>query len=259
MRLRIQTGLVLFAVVTATITEAQNTSLPQQPRQRQQLHGNTAGTKSSAALSQQSVTPPPEVPQVAASLLDLPARPAQVQLDEGKLSVKAENSQLSEILHNISAKTGMTVDGLSRDQRIFGTYGPAGAREVLSALLDGLGYNVMMVGTLDNGAPRTLTLTARTGGSATTGNRSMPVARQNNGEDDDDSVPDQQDNPLPPRPEPNPPDANQSSPDQQQQQQQQPANPGQPGQVKTPQQMLQELQQMRQQQLQQQQQQVAPQ
>jgi hypothetical protein len=255
MRLRAQAGFVLFAVITATITEAQNTSLPQQPPQRQQVHGNTAGAKPSAAVSQQSLATPPQVPQAALSLLDQPAKPAQVQLDGGKLSVKAENSQLSEILHNISAKTGMTVDGLSRDQRIFGTYGPAGAREVLSALLDGLGYNVMMVGTLDNGAPRTLTLTPRTGGSTTTGNRSMPVARQqnNNSDDEDDSVPDQQDTPLPPRPEPNPPEAIQP-PDQQQQQ---PANPGQPGQVKTPQQMLQELQQMRQQQ--QQQQQVAPQ
>jgi hypothetical protein len=248
MRLRAQAGFILFAVVTATITEAQNVTAPLQPRQRQQLHENASDAKPPASIAQQSS---PGVPQVASSLLDQPAKPAQVQLNAGKLSVNADNSTLSGILHDISSKTGMTVDGLSRDQRIFGSYGPAAPREVLSALLDGLGYNVMMVGALDNGAPRALTLTTRTGGGAATGNRAATMPRQsNNNDDEDDSPPEQQDTPQPPRPEPNPPEANQPP-----EQQQPPANPGQPGQVKTPQQMLQELQQMRQQQLQQQQQQ----
>jgi hypothetical protein len=249
MRLRAQAGFILFAVVIATITEAQNTSVPQQSGQQQPLRGNAASAKPPAGIAQ-SVTPSPDVPLAASSLLDQPAKPAQVQLDAGKLSVNADNSTLSGILHDISAKTGMTVDGLSRDQRIFGSYGPAAPREVLSALLDGLGYNVMMVGSLANGAPRALTLAPRTGGGTVAGNRATPMPRQNsNSDDEDDSAPEPQDTPQPPRPEPNPPEANQPP-----EQQQPPANPGQPGQVKTPQQMLQELQQMRQQQLQQQQQ-----
>jgi hypothetical protein len=192
------------------------------------------------------------VPQTASSLLDQPAKPAQVHVDDGKLSVKADNSALSDILHDISSQTGMTVDGLSRDQRVFGSYGPATPREILSALLDGMGYNVMMVGVLDNGAPRQLMLTLRTGGGAAAasgpgggGGRQMPGVRQNAGDEDDDSASDQQDA-QPPRPEPNPPE-----PAPQQDQQTPPA--GQPGQIKTPQQMLQELQQIRQQQMQQQQ------
>ncbi len=242
MQLKTQAGFVLFAVLTATITEAQVAPPPQQPLQQQPFHRNTSGVKPSA-ISQQALPPSPAAPQVASSLLDQPAKPAQVRLGEGKLSVKADNSTLSGILHDISTKTGMTVDGLSRDQRIFGSYGPSAPREVLSALLDGLGYNVMMVGALENGAPRQLMLTPRTG-AAVTGNHSMPMAQQqninnNNGDDDDDASQDQQDSPLPPRPEPNPPEANQP-----QDQQQPPANP----QVKTPQQMLQELQQLRQQQ-----------
>jgi hypothetical protein len=250
MRLRAQAGFILFAVVTATITEAQNAPHPQQPRQQQQLHGNAAGVKSPAGITQDAVAPSPEVPQVAPSLLDQPAKPAQVQLDAGKLSVQADNSTLSGIIHDISSKTGMTVDGLSRDQRIFGSYGPAAPREVLSALLEGLGYNVMMVGALGNGAPRLVTLTPRTSGGAATGNPPTPAPRQNNNNDDeDDSAAEQQDNQLPPRPEPNPPEAEQPPGN--------PGQPGQPGQVKTPQQMLQELQQMRQQQ--QQQQQLVPQ
>ncbi|MGC1294209.1 MAG: hypothetical protein WA869_04145 [Alloacidobacterium sp.] len=244
MRLRAQAGFILFAVVTATITEAQNAPNPQQP----QLHGNAAGVKSRAGITQDALAPSPEVPQVAPSLLDQPAKPAQVQLDAGKLSVQADNSTLSGIIHDISSKTGMTVDGLSRDQRIFGSYGPAAPREVLSALLEGLGYNVMMVGALGNGAPRLVTLTPRTSGGAATGNPPTPAPRQNN-DDEDDSATEQQDNQLPPRPEPNPPEAEQPPGN--------PGQPGQPGQVKTPQQMLQELQQMRQQQ--QQQQQLVPQ
>ena len=252
MRLQLQTGIIFLAVASATITEAQVAPVQQQFPQRQQPHGNPAALKPPADVSQQAAVTAQAVPQSALSLLDQPANPAQIQVDTGKLSVKADNSTLSGILHDISAKTGMTVDGLSRDQRIFGNYGPASPREVLSALLDGLGYNVLMVGALDNGAPRQLVLTPRTGASAAaSGNRQMPVTRQNNnGDDDDDSTPDQPDNtPQPPRPEPNPPEANQ------QPEQTPPAN--QPGQVRTPQQMLQELQQMRQ--LQQQQQQANPQ
>jgi hypothetical protein len=268
MRFQLQTGLFLLIVASATIAEAQVAPVPQQFPQR--MHRpRTALPESSPApgvqptppiapqqaavaplTASQPAAPPPVAPLTASSLLDQPAKPAQVHVDDGELSVKADNSTLSGILHDISSQTGMTVDGLSRDQRVFGNYGPATPREILSALLDGMGYNVMMVGVLDNGAPRQLVLTLRTSGAAaapgpgSNGGRQMPGIRQNAGDDDDDSTPDQQDA-QPPRPEPNPPEP---AP---QPEQTPPA--GQPGQIKTPQQMLQELQQIRQQQLQQQQ------
>lgn len=230
-----QAGVVLLVVLAATITEAQQTPL--------QTAKSTAGAKPSPDVP---VPLAPQAPQAAPSLLDKPAQPAQVQLNAGKLSVKADNSTLSGILHDIAAKTGMKIDGLSRDQRIFGSYGPAAPREVLSALLDGMGYNVMMVGELASGAPRELALTPRTGGPVTGGNPATQMARQStNSNDDDDSLVEQQDNPVPPRPETMAPEANEP---------QEPHPPGNPGTVKTPQQMLQELQQLRQQQLQQQQQ-----
>ena len=265
MRFQLQTGLFLLVVATATIAEAQVAPLPQQLQQRMHRPRPSLPESSSApglnptppiTPQQAAVTPltapPPAAPLTASSLLDQPAKPAQVHVDDGKVSVKADNSALSDILHDISSKTGMTVDGLSRDLRVFGSYGPASPREVLSALLDGAGYNIMMVGSLDNGAPRQLVLTPRTGaGAAATpgqgpggGGRQMQGVRPNNGDDDDDSTPDQQDA-QPPRPEPNPPETA-PQPDQTP-----PA--GQPGQIKTPQQMLQELQQIRQQQMQQQQ------
>jgi hypothetical protein len=252
MQLRAQAGFVLVVIFAAPFIRGQNTPVPLQSHQ--QIHRDTSGVKPSAAVPQQAVPPAPESPQVATSLLDQPAKPAQVQLDAGELSVKADNSTLTDILHNISAKTGMKVDGAPRDQRVFGSYGPAAPREVLSALLDGVNCNVMMVGALDNGAPRELILTPRSAGGVSSDHQTPTVQQNNNndnnGDDEDDSnqgTPDFQ----PPRPEPVPPEANQPT-----EQPVPPANNGQP-QVKTPQQMLQELQQMRQQM--QQQQQVNPQ
>ncbi|HEX3438186.1 MAG TPA: hypothetical protein VHT24_15560 [Pseudacidobacterium sp.] len=211
-------------------------------------HAMQPASKASPAVPAQQFA---DTPQRPASLLDEPAKPAQIQLDNGKLSVKADNSMLSTILHDISAKTGMTVDGLSRDQRIFGSYGPGTPREIVASLLDGMGYNVVMVGSLENGAPRQVLLTPRAGGlpKGPQGVQAQAFS-QNNNADDDDTAPEPQDTaPVPPRPEANaPPPA-----DQQQQSQ-----PGQNG-VKTPQQMLQELQDMRTRQLQQQQQQSNPQ
>ena len=253
MRLPAQLGLILLSIATATISEAQVAPLSRQVSPHQ-FNGNP-GVNGTPGVAKPSATVPSTPASVSAvpasspsSLLDQPPNPAQVHVDAGKLSIKAENSTLSGILHEVSTETGMTVDGLSKDQRIFGNYGPASPREVLSALLDGLGYNVLMVGDQSNGAPRQLLLTQRTTRPAG-GNHSVeqPIRQSNSSssDDDDDTTPDTQDNvPIPPRPVPAQPEVNQEQP---------PAtSPQGQGQVKTPQQMLQELQQMRQQQQQQQ-------
>ena len=60
----------------------------------------------------------------------------------------------------------MRLDGLGGDERVFGSFGPGAPREVLTALLNGTSYNVMMVGDLPNGAPRELLLTSRAAGGA---------------------------------------------------------------------------------------------
>ena len=230
MRSQAKAGILLLGFITATIAEAQ--TAPRQP-----LHKNTAAKPAAA------IAPAPQpVPQSSLSLLDQPAKPASIETGAGKLSIQADNASLPAILHEISTQTGMTVEGSPRDQRIFGTYGPAAPREVLSALLDGLGYNVMMLGSLSTGVPRQLVISSRTGGPANNALRNTAPVQQNvnQNEDQDDSVPDQQDSsPQPPRPEPNSQEPG-PIPDQQ--------PPSQPGQVKTPEQMLQELQQLRRQQ-----------
>jgi hypothetical protein len=168
--------------------------------------------------------PPPNWP-----INDKPVA-ATVVWDSRGLMIQADNSSLDQILEDVSTDTGATVEGLNGDQRVFGTYGPGPARQVLSDLLDGTGYNVLMFGEQGAGTPREIVLSAPpTGPAPVNNNRSLASEEEYEPE---------------PAPEPEP----QVLP-QYQAQPQQPAMP-----PRTPQQILQEMQQ-RQQQMQQQQQQ----
>ena len=175
------------------------------------------------APSMDAATPAP-----GHSLLEQPAVPATVALRDGRLSVTAANASLSQTLRDVAAATGMQIDGISKDQRVFGVYGPGSPREVLSALLDDSGYNVMMVGGLKDGAPRQVVLSARAAGSSAAS--SSPTTRTQASEDDDDEAP------APP--------AEQQQPAMVTPPAGTPGTPGNPAQVRTPQQMLEELQQL---------------
>ncbi len=143
-------------------------------------------------------TPTPEV-VAAPELPHWPAndkpQPAHVVWDSHGLSIQAANSSLSEILTEISTLTGGHVDGFNADARVYGQYGPAPARDVLAQLLDGTGYNVMMIGDLGQGAPRQIVLSTRTAGSAIPASRPAPLV-----EDDADveEPPQQQPSPIQP-------------------------------------------------------------
>jgi len=93
---------------------------------------------------------------------DAPAHPAAVNLQDGKLTVESNNSDLAQILQDVAHISGMTIHGLNGGPRVFGIYGPANSRDVLTALLVGSGYNFMMVGGAGNGAPHELLLTPQT-------------------------------------------------------------------------------------------------
>jgi hypothetical protein len=157
-----------------------------------------------------------------------------VNLASGKLTVRADNSSLSEILHDISQASGMKVEGLqagaSGSQRVFGSYGPGAPRDVLSELLDGAGYNVLMLGVTSSGAPRELALTVRPNGAAP-----APQPQPGNINQNDDSDADADNTQYP------------------EDRQQIVAPPGPPEMRRTPQQMLQELERQRQEQQNQQQ------
>jgi len=102
--------------------------------------------------------PEPEAPHWPAN--DTPT-PATVTWDSHGLLVNATNSSLAQILHDISIATGTKVDGFSNDQRVFGSYGPGQARDILAQLLQGSGYNVLMIGDQGQGTPREILLSSR--------------------------------------------------------------------------------------------------
>ena len=86
--------------------------------------------------------------------------------DSHGLFIQASNSSLDQILNDISLKTGAKVEGMGADERIFGTYGPGPARDVLTELLEGTGYNILLVGDLGQGTPRRIVLSGRPTGAA---------------------------------------------------------------------------------------------
>ena len=158
----------------------------------------TLSLGSSSARSQQpGSTLPPTQPTanflpapIAAGSVPATNKPhrAQVIFTGGMLEVRADDSSLLQILHDISRKTGMTVDGGVADQHIFGNYGPAAPATVLATLLDGTGTN-MLLRESTNDTPEQLVLTQRNGG---------PTPPNPNAAGFDDAPPDEQGPPIPP-------------------------------------------------------------
>ncbi len=147
----------------------------------------------------------PEVPVAAAPIVAAPAAPplplwpanekpslASVTWDSQGLRIDAANSSLVQILRDVSAATGAKVEGLNSDERIFGDFGPGPARDVLSQLLQGSGYNIVMIGDQGAGTPRKIVLTPRPSGGA-----APPAAYPTADSEDDSSVEDQPSSPPP--------------------------------------------------------------
>ena len=201
-----------------------------------------------AAKKQQSAPPlvaqtPPPPPMPHWPVNDNP-NPASVVWDATGLRINATNASLQQILNEVSTETGAKVEGPVPDQRIYGDYGPGQARDVLSQLLQGSGYNILLAGDLGQGAPREIVLSPRQAGASGASN-SMNRAQQ----DPDDEIPEQ--------PEEQP----QIQAPQMQNNNVRPGF-GPNGPVRTPQQVMEEMQQrqiLQQQQMQQQQQQNPPQ
>ncbi len=184
-----------------------------------------------APAAQQVVAPQPAPAQsteVAPSMLQQPAKDAQIVFADGNLSIHADNSSLAAILHQVASNSGMKIEGLGGDERVFGNFGPGAPRDVLADLLVGTAYNQVLLGDLSNGAPRELILTPTTRGGA--GAPAPSPAPQVNANADDGNEADVVEPPPPPPP-----------------QQEQPAGSTQqqPAGVRTPQQLFEQLQQMR--------------
>jgi hypothetical protein len=196
----------------------------------------------------------PEQPQVVPLAPSAqPPVPPTVTFQNGLLAITAENSTLAAILSAVRARTGAAVDipAGTAMERVAAHVGPAPPRDALAALLNGSGFDYVMVGSVENpqGIQR-LILTPHQNRAAaqpagpTGANPSVQTSLP---------PPDEEDNDEAPPPEPPQPAAPQP-PQPQQQGVQQPGVPNGQNQVKTPQELLQELQRLQQQQQQQQQQ-----
>jgi hypothetical protein len=173
----------------------------------------------------------PQQPQaasgVAPSLLQQPAREAQIVFAGDTLSIHADNSSLTAILRQFATRSGMQVEGLSSDERVFGTFGPGTPRDVLADLLNGTAYNLVLLGDLSNGAPRELILTPTTRGGGAAPTAATPELNPDEAVSNDQESADA---PPPDVPPPTPPPPG--------------AAPG--NGVRTPQQLFEQLQRMRQ-------------
>lgn len=232
MRLLRHAGIFCSIAVAATLLPAQAQPQPQPAAKATAAHARHAQPakarheKTPEVAAAAPVFPP--APPKPNWPVDQPATPPTVTWDSHGLEIKASNSSLQQILSEVATDTGAKVTGLSHDERVFGVYGPAPAQEVLSELLHGTSYNVLMLGDQGEGTPREVVLSARTAAGPQTQAQNSPQPQENDNEEN--------------QPEPQPGQPNQP-----------PAMvPGNQPQFMSPQQRWQQMQEQRQRQMQQQ-------
>ena len=132
---------------TKPLQQKKAAAKPAQPHRRTAAHARVPSIE--PRPGPHAIAAPPPAPPAPISPANLPANHARVSWDSRGLEIVASNSSLNQILHQVAADTGAKLEGLAQDQRIFGTYGPGPACDVLSKLLYGSGYNVVMIGGRD--------------------------------------------------------------------------------------------------------------
>ncbi len=193
-------SLLLAGLLGASLLPAQTTAAPPAARATQKTahrHSSAAkARKNTKAAQAPAPAPPPQPPKPNWPVNDQPS-PASVTWDSRGLSIQAKNSSLQQILEDVATATGAKLEGAVTDERVFGDYGPGQAREVVIQLLQGSGYNVVMIGEQGRGAPSRIVLTSRsTGGQQGQGR----AAQESSDEDAADSEPEE-----PPQPPVTPP------------------------------------------------------
>ena len=131
--------------------------------------GQTPGPGAIACVTgtgvQVTTSTPVDAPQEVMPLTpeQRPAAAPLVIYLNGKLSVTAKNSTLGDILRAIATKTGANIEvPENANERVVSQLGPAPARDVMAALLNGSHFNYVMVGTeADPNAVARVVLTAK--------------------------------------------------------------------------------------------------
>ena len=117
----------------------------------------------------QSIQPLPPytpAPLQPVPLDQVPAVAPKVQYEDGKLTIAAHNSTLSDVLKAVRQQTGAEMEiPANATERVVADLGPGPARSVLAELLNGTHFNYVMVGsTTDPTAVQSVMLTPRTAG-----------------------------------------------------------------------------------------------
>jgi hypothetical protein len=229
-------GFALLAILVATFggtlmlrAQSSATALPSTKsvpaHKPAHLHKRPVTAKAQApappAAAAPATPPEPEAPKWPANEQPVPAT---VTWDSQGLHIDAANSSLAQILTDVSTATGAKVEGFDVDQRVFGVFGPGPARDVLSQLLQGSGYNVILIGDQGQGTPREILLSLRHAGPKTT-----PAANPAPPSEEDSDTEEQPQPGQPPIRPNNIPGRSPLTPQQMQQQHPQPGQP-QPGQ-----------------------------
>ena len=96
-----------------------------------------------------------------------PASKVEVTFQNGNLSIWANKATLAEVLYEVHKRTGaeIAIPSGAEQEQVVTKIGPAPAREVLAALLNGSRFNFIMVGTDHDTSLRSVILSVR-GGAA---------------------------------------------------------------------------------------------
>jgi hypothetical protein len=162
---------VLALLVVPAILGGKNlpaqTHAPQatKPAQQRKAAANPAQPRPPAP---EAIAARPPASPAPISAADQPPNQARVSWDSRGLEIEASNSSLNQIMQQVAVDMGAKLEGLTQDQRVFGSYGPGPGSDVLWKLLDGSGYNVLMIGGRESCAPLRIVLSARSPASPQT-------------------------------------------------------------------------------------------
>ncbi len=134
--------------------------------------GKTVIVKLAAAPAKQSQPSAPAAVSAPAPAPVAPPRKVEVSFSRGKLRIWANKATLAEVMAEVHRNTGaeMTMPPGAGQEPIVADLGPAPAREVLAALLNGSRFNFVIVGSdSDPSQLRGIFLTRREGGGADSG------------------------------------------------------------------------------------------
>ncbi len=198
----------------------------------------------------------PPVPLQPPSPEQMPAQPPEVRYKDGLLSIRADNSNLGDVLHAVHNAMGIGLDTPpgAGSERVVIHLGPGQPRDVLTQLFAGSRYDYILVGTPQNPNDVSQVILSARQNSSVASNappQAAPMQSMNSANADDESDNNNDDQPEPTAApqlpqagapyQPNPSTQNSSQPN---------SGGGEagPNRVKTPEQLLQELQRMQQQQ-----------